>query len=193
MCSTGRPRSSKPSLSCFVGKIADMVASNDYDHVPTGRLAVLAQRLGRVRASGTTWYRLVRMFHWRRPRTRVHPPKPKVGLRTDRLDEAWHVDMTVIRLLDGTRAFLHAVIDNFSSRILAWRVSGRFETINTVRFLLDALHGREQRAGTPRVVTDGGVENVHPKVDEMGRQRVVLRRWTAPGLPETPSLERMGP
>jgi transposase InsO family protein len=31
----------------------------------------------------------------------------------------WHVDTTVIRLLDGTRASLHAVIDNFSRRILA--------------------------------------------------------------------------
>jgi hypothetical protein len=26
----------------------------------------------------------------------------------------WHIDTTVIRLLDGTRAYLHAVIDNFS-------------------------------------------------------------------------------
>jgi transposase InsO family protein len=33
----------------------------------------------------------------------------------------WHIDTTVIRLLDGTRAYLHAVIDNFSRRILAWR------------------------------------------------------------------------
>jgi hypothetical protein len=30
-----------------------------------------------------------------------------------------HIDTTVIRLLDGTRAYLHAVIDNFSRRILA--------------------------------------------------------------------------
>ena len=36
-----------------------------------------------------------------------------------------HIDTTVIRLLDGTRACLHAVIENFSRRILAWRVSNR--------------------------------------------------------------------
>jgi hypothetical protein len=30
--------------------------------------------------------------------------------------------LPVIRLLDGNRAYLDAVIDNFSSRILAWRV-----------------------------------------------------------------------
>lgn len=30
----------------------------------------------------------------------------------------WHIDTTVIRLLDESRVYLHAVIDNFSRRIL---------------------------------------------------------------------------
>jgi len=30
------------------------------------------------------------------------------------------VDTTIIRLLDGSKACLHAVIDNFSRRVLAW-------------------------------------------------------------------------
>ena len=50
-----------------------------YRHVPTGTLAVLAQRLGTVSASPSTWYRLVRQYGWRRPRLRVHPAK-QVGL-----------------------------------------------------------------------------------------------------------------
>ncbi len=37
----------------------------------------LAQRMGRVFASATTWHRLVRERGWRRPRVRVHPAKPK--------------------------------------------------------------------------------------------------------------------
>ena len=88
-----------------------MVPSPEYRHVPTGTLAVLAQRLGRVWASPSTWYRLARKHGWRRPRLRMHPAKPKIGLRTTRADEMWHIDTTVIRLLDGTRAYLHAVID----------------------------------------------------------------------------------
>jgi hypothetical protein len=39
-----------------------MVTSLEYRHVPTGTLAVLAQRLGRVSASPSTWYRLVRKY-----------------------------------------------------------------------------------------------------------------------------------
>ena len=97
------------------------VTSPDYRHVPTGTLAVLAQRLGKVWASPSTWYRV----GWRRPRMRVHPAKPKTGLRTTRPNEMWHIDTTVIRLLDGTRASLHVLIDNFSRRIMAWRVPTR--------------------------------------------------------------------
>jgi putative transposase len=121
------PRTSPHRLTLpEIQAIAAMVTSPDYRHVPTGTLAVLAQRLGAVFASPSTWYRLARKYGWRRPRLRVHPAKPTVGLRTTGPDEMWHIDTTVIRLLDGTRAYLHAVIDNFCRRILAWRVAETF-------------------------------------------------------------------
>src|SRR5262249_52600465 len=43
-----------------VRAIKDLVTAPEYRHVPTGRLAILAQRLGKVWASPSTWYRLVR-------------------------------------------------------------------------------------------------------------------------------------
>jgi hypothetical protein len=56
--------------------IHEMVTSTEYRHVPTSRLAILAQRLGKVFASPTTWARLVRQCGWRRARQRVRPEKP---------------------------------------------------------------------------------------------------------------------
>jgi putative transposase len=50
----------------------------------------------------------------------------------------WHIDTTVIRLLDGTKAYVHAVIDNFSRRILAWRVADTFAPVNSVVVLVEA-------------------------------------------------------
>ena len=41
-----------------------MVTSDKYRHVPTRTLARLAQRIGRVFASASTWYRLVREHQW---------------------------------------------------------------------------------------------------------------------------------
>jgi hypothetical protein len=69
-----------------------MATSDEYRHVPTGTLALLAQRLGKVFASPATWYRLVRRHRLRRPRKRVHPCKPKLGIRASTPNEIWHID-----------------------------------------------------------------------------------------------------
>ena len=143
----------------------EMVESNQYRHVPTGRLAILAQRLGKVFASSTTWWRMVRERDWCRPRWRVYPPKPKLGIRATKSDEFWHVDTTVIKLLDHTTVYLHAVIDNYSRRILAWCLSTTFDPMNTARILAQAAQHAVSATGRPPVVADGGIENVSGEID----------------------------
>jgi transposase InsO family protein len=160
------PRLSPQQLTTAeVKEIRDLATSQEYRHVPTRTLALLAQRLGKVFASATTWYRLIRDHQWRRPRQRVHPAKPKIGIRASRPNEFWHIDTTLIRLLDGSRAYLHAVIDNFSRRILGWKVTPTFDPAATAEILLAAAKGLEH--GTPTVLVDGGVENFNGPVDEL--------------------------
>ena len=120
-------------------------------------------------------YPLIHRFGWRRPRLRLYPAKPKVGLRTTRPDQAWHIDTTVIRLLDGSKAFLHAVIDNFSRRILAWRLADKFDPANTIALLLEAERGTARSDEPPMVVADAGVENVNAQVDELIHSGVLRR------------------
>ncbi len=155
-------RSPQQLTQTEVNTIRDMVTSDEYRHVPTGTLALLAQRTGKVFASPATWYRLVRTHCWRRPRQRVHPAKPKVGIRATRVNEIWHVDTTLIRLLDGSRAYLHAVI---SRRILAWRVEGSFRPAVTAELLTEAAQGIGPEQ--PSVLVDGGVENFNDAVDKL--------------------------
>jgi transposase InsO family protein len=142
-----------------------MVTAPEYRHVPTTTLAVLAQRLGRVFASASTWSRLVRTRGWRRPRTRVHPPKPKAGLRATEPNEYWHLDVTVIRLLDGTKLYLHAMLDNFSRRILAWHLAEKLSPLTTCDILAEAAKLLPNPIPSVAVVTDGGSENVNNTVD----------------------------
>jgi putative transposase len=164
-------RSSCPQLSphqltaAEVETVHELVTSDENRHVPTGTLAWLAQRIGKVFASASTWYRLVRDNKWRRPRQRVHPAAPKVGIRASRPNEIWHIDTTLIRLLDGSRAYLHAVIDNFSRRILGWKVTSTFEPGATAEILLVASKGVDH--GTPTLLADGGAENFNGAVDEL--------------------------
>ena len=107
----------------------------------------------------------MQLHKWRRPRRRIHPAKPKVGIRAFIPNEIWHVDTTLIRLLDGSRAYLHAIIDNFSRRILSWKVSGTFDPSITAELLLDASKGLLNQQ--PTLLADGGVENFNSAVDEL--------------------------
>ena len=106
-----------------VAAMRDFVESPDYRHIAIQNLAVHAQRLGRVFASASTWYKTIKQGGWRRPRKRIHPKKPRVGLRADQPNQYWHTDATVIRLRNGARVYLQAIIDNFSRKILSWRVT----------------------------------------------------------------------
>lgn len=172
------PRSSPQRLTGHeVAAVRAMVTSPEFRHVPTGRLAVLAQRLGRVAASPTTWCRLVRERGWRRPRMRVHPDAPREGIRAARPDEVWHIDTTLVRLLDGSRAHVHAVIDNFSRRILAWRVADRFDPGISAALLVEAGRHLDDEHAAPTLLADAGVENRNGDVDALvaaGRLRRVL-------------------
>ena len=87
----------------------------------------------------------------------------------------WHIDTTVIRLLDGTRAYLHAVIDNFSRRILAWRVADTFAPVNSVAVLRAASQGATPSETAPVVLADAGVENVNAQIDDLVATGVLRR------------------
>jgi hypothetical protein len=114
------PRSSPGQVMVLeIRSMHDLATSREHRHMSVRTLALHAQRLGRVFVSAGTWLRLIRERGWRRPRTRVHPASPKQGVRATKPNEYWHIDVTIIKLLDGTKVYLHAVIDNLSRRILA--------------------------------------------------------------------------
>jgi len=155
--------------------IKDMTTSHEYRHVPTSTLAILAQRLGKVFASAATRHKLIKERGWRRPRKRLHPAKPKIGIRTTKPDEGWHIDTTIVKLLDETKGYIHGVIDNHSRRILSCHVSDRFDIQSTIKILLDATRGSLSPDIRHSLICDSGVENINDSVDELLREGVLKR------------------
>jgi transposase InsO family protein len=105
---------------------------------------------------------------------RLYPPKPKVGVRASAPDEAWHVDASILKLLDGSKAYLHAVIDNFSRRILAWTIADHLDPMNTCFVLVRAASNIEAPTQAA-VYMDSGVENINGDVDELFEGGVLQR------------------
>jgi putative transposase len=160
-----------------IATIGSMVQDASFRHMSLRALALHAQRMGRVFAAVSTWARLVRERGWLRPRRRLYPAKPREGIRASRPNEYWHLDVTVIKLLDGTRTYLQAAIDKFSRRILAWKLMLRLEPNTTCQLLAEAAKHLPAGSEATSVVADSGVENVNQEVNawfDVGPLRRVL-------------------
>lgn len=157
-----------------VSRIREMLISRRWRHVPASRLALLAQRTGRVFASASTWQRLLRERGWRRLRLRLHPKAPRQGIRADGPNGLWHIDTTQLRLVDGSRAYIQAILDNYSRRILAWRVSDRREAATSVDLLVQSAAFLSPGAQAT-VMADQGSENCNRAVDALIEQGLLRR------------------
>lgn len=93
-----------------------------------------------------------------RPRTSTPAPEHVVypyllrNLAVSRVNQVWASDITYIPMTHGF-AYLVAIIDWYSRRVLAWRLSNTLETT----FCVEALRGALERYGQPEIFnTDQG-------------------------------------
>jgi putative transposase len=75
------------------------------------------------------------------------------------------MDTTLIRLVGGAKVYVHAVIDNYSRRILAWQANTTYDTSTTTKLLIEAAKGL--KGLVPMVYMDSGVENLNGNVDAL--------------------------
>lgn len=68
------------------------------------------------------------------------------GVVVTRPNQVWSTDITYIRLAHGF-AYLVAVIDWYSRRVLSWRISNTLDTV----FCVDCLEEALQRHGNPEI------------------------------------------
>ena len=160
-----------------VNKIRDLFTSADYAHYSMSSLSWLAKKTGDVVASLSTWSRIIRQLGLKRSRIRIYPPRPKVGIRASGPGQIWHIDITILRLQDGTKAFVQCIIDNFSRYVLAWKTSPSYGGVQSKELLQKAV-SKAQELGLkliPEVYVDSGVENLNDEVDGLVSSSLIKR------------------
>lgn len=81
---------------------------------------------------------------WAHPQHKVYPYLLR-GVPVVRVNQVWSTDITYIRLASGF-AYLVAIIDWYSRRVLSWRISNTMEALFCVGCLEDAMreHGKPE-------------------------------------------------
>lgn len=144
-------------------------------HLSLTSLCLYAQRGGKLFWSPRTWSRYAKALGWNRSSPRFYPEKNRVGVRANRPNEIWHIDVTQIKLVTGEKYYIQAVIDNYSRYVLAWPISTEVGGLNTKATLQLALKKAQDLALPPNVYTDGGYENVNAQVDSLIAEGMMTR------------------
>ncbi len=147
-----------------LGAMKFLTMSKDFLHFPIRALALFAQRADLVHVGIGTWYRTLKKRGWRRPRFRIHPRSTTVGLRATYPGEYLHIDVTVVKLLDGTVAYLQAIIDNFSRLIVAHAISRTKTAAETAALIRQARSILGAVGPGVTIVADDGSENLADNV-----------------------------
>ena len=153
-------------LKSQVELINTALTNDDFKHWPVASIAYYYQREGLLQASLNTWYKYSKLLGIKRRRIKKHIKK--IGIVSTRPNEYWHIDITHCTTNDDIKHYVYFLSDNFSRKILAWRVA--FEVSWThVKECIEEAYEIASAMEMPlnlNIVTDGGPENTHHSLNE---------------------------
>ncbi|MBU0927383.1 MAG: DDE-type integrase/transposase/recombinase [Spirochaetes bacterium] len=83
-----------------------------------------------------------------------------------RLNQAWHLDVTVVTTSNNLKAYVQILLDSFSRRIIAWEASANVSGIRTTELLRTAFSRlAEAPMECVSLIVDGGSENNNRHVE----------------------------
>jgi len=137
-------------------KLRFYITSAKYQHIPISRLYLLAQREKKLFCSLNTWYKYNTIFEWRSFIPLKYKRNNKIGLKAIRPNQYWHIDVSVIEIAGGRKAYLQAIIDNYSRYIVNWQVTESISLKNT----FDLIKKSEESCDKDTfIISDQGTEN----------------------------------
>jgi transposase InsO family protein len=120
----------------------------------------LADKAG-FTASESTVYRILKAAGYVKPReARSFPAGPEYRVKTRRVNEQWQTDATYLLVKNWGWYYLISVLDDYSRRILAWRLQPAQDAAAFSEVVEEALEAtgidRLPQDQRPRLVTDRG-------------------------------------
>lgn len=153
------------STKSELNHMREMLHDPQFATWPVRSVAWFALRTEKVKLSVKTWYKYARMLGISQKVSKKS--RKRESLRASAPNQAWHADVTIIKTLDGIKHYCYLVVDNFSRKILAWRVSRELSANIRVATLREAAKPliEANHTGPIDLVVDGGSENNNSTVE----------------------------
>jgi transposase InsO family protein len=162
-------------------EILRLLRDRNFSHYSLKSLCYYAKRRGLVYASVTTWYKYMKINGIIRDKNRRPKRKSRIGIRANRPNEIWHIDVTQFKLRGGRKVYLQAIVDNFSRCIVDYEITNNISAANTVSLINKTL----KSSMCENIMSDAGTENINKSVRRIvegrGLKHMVAKKtcsWT---------------
>jgi putative transposase len=109
----------------------------------------------------------------------IRKEKQHIGIRAKSPFQIIHMDTTLFRTLDGTRVYIHFIMDNFSRVILGWKASLEAGSLNPAANLLEVCKQYDLFNKNVDLLCDDGSENKGAVSVFLERDNVLIKRIIA--------------
>lgn len=142
-------------------KMEELLRDPQYVHWPIISIAHYARRNNLLTVGISTWYLYAKIMGFKR-RVIPNPKKYRIGLKAAFPNQYWHADVTLFDTLNGIRHYIYLVSDNFSRKILAWKVDTQLSAEIRLQTIKEAWNNANDSFSSVQditLITDGGSEN----------------------------------
>ena len=152
-------------------KMKSLYENKKYSHYSIEALHYFAKRNNLLHCSIGTWYKYAKLYNFERTRVNFFDQFTyKIGINAKSPNELLHIDLTEIKIKNGTKYYLQAIIDNYSRYILAWAIRNNKKAINTANLIQIATNKIN-----PKIMMDKGTENINNKVNKLINDKKLIR------------------
>ncbi|MEW5676024.1 DDE-type integrase/transposase/recombinase [Flavobacterium enshiense] len=121
----------------------------------------------------TTFYKYSKLLGYSSRHLRL---KPKYdSLISSRPNQIWCADVTILKTKDGTRHYLHILLDHYSKKVLGYTIED-FSNPKAIRSLLQNAYSKISIKSEIRFITDGGIENVNNTVNQFIQNHNIIHQ-----------------
>jgi transposase InsO family protein len=140
--------------------------------------------------SESTVYRLLKRRGWiRSPETKTFPAGSEYRIKTTRPNEQWQTDATYLKIIDWGWYYLISVLDDFSRKILAWRLCRTMTAADFSLVVEKAVEAtgvsQAPKVSMPRLVSDRGPALISSAFAEYLQTRQIHHILASPYHPQT--------
>jgi putative transposase len=156
-----------------ISEIRTLVQRADLYQMSLTSLYWYGRRQKMIHLSVLTWFKYIhkhKMLDGLEKR-RWHRPN-KLGLKADRPNQIWHIDVTQFKLASGKRVYLQVILDNYSRFVIAWRLFDKVNGLGT-KNLIKVAKEKFMAENKVHLVSDGGTENVNRVVREYATSSLI--------------------